>query len=86
MVTYHDHKHCPARMGGFSSDLFQNAYKWVEGSDKVKIHSAWASPTSHTSYSVIESDEMDSIVDLFKEPMLNGNVEIIPILNLKEII
>tara|TARA_Y100000588_G_scaffold333718_1_gene372755 strand:+ start:645 stop:929 length:285 start_codon:yes stop_codon:yes gene_type:complete len=86
VTTQHDHKHCPAREGGFSSELFQNAHIWVKGSDKVKIRGAWASPTSHTSYSVIESDEIDSIVDLFKEPMLNGNVEITPIVDLIKIV
>ena len=85
VTTYHDHKHCPTREGGFSSELFQNTHKWIKGSDEVKIHGAWASPTSHTSYGVVESNEMGSMVDLFKEPMLNGNVEITPIVNLKEI-
>ena len=86
VTTHHTYKNCPARAGGFQSELFQTAHEWVNGNAKVKILGAWASPTSHTGFSIIEADDMESLVSLLKEPMLNGNVEITPVIDLTEVV
>jgi len=34
----------------------------------------------------LETDAMENLVSLLKEPMLNGNVEITPVIDLTEIV
>ena len=86
VTTRHEYKNCPAREGGFQSELFQETHGWVNGNDDVKVWGAWVSPTSHTGFSILETDAMENLVSLLKEPMRNGDVEITPVIDLTEIV
>ena len=86
VTTRHEYKNCPVREGGFQSELFQETHKWVNGNDNVKVWGAWVSPTSHTGFSILETDAMENLVSLLKEPMRNGDVEITPVIDLTEIV
>ena len=86
VTTHHTYTNCPARAGGFQSELFQPAHEWVNGNTEVKVLGAWASPTSHTGFSIVSANDMESLVSLLKEPMLNGDVEITPVIDLTEVV
>ena len=80
----HTADNCPGTRRNRGEDIPPQAEldKWVEGTDKVKVHGAWGFQTGHRVFAIIEADDYQDIRDLFRptdHAGKYGTIEIMPV-------
>ena len=78
----HSWETCRGRQRGQSSeDIFppSEVNRWVEGNDDVKVIIAGGYNSAHRLYALVEADDYNSVIQLFRPLMWVGDVEVLPV-------
>lgn len=81
VAAKHSYETCPGVQHGIESEELNTFSRWVEGNEDVKVLGVWGYNVSHTTYAVIEADDMQKITTLLRPVMGAGDVEVLPVMD-----
>ncbi len=81
ITAKHSYQTCPGVQHGIQSNEVRDLTAWLEGNEDVRMIGAWAYNVAHTSFAVLEADDMQKITAILRPQMAIGNVEVLPVMD-----
>jgi hypothetical protein len=82
VTAQHSWETCRGRQRAESSEgIFppSEVSRWVEGNKDVKVISAGGYQSAHRYYALVEADDYNAVVQLFRPEMWVGDVDVLPL-------
>ena len=78
ITSKHNYQTCGTTTGVGQSPEYN---RWVEGNDKVKVLGVWPYQGLHTVYAIVESDDIQAVLDLTSDHRTRGTAEVVPVVD-----